>query len=105
MFDTKLRRQSIDRNDLFHGHIGGMDVMARSLLAAQRIFDIDELEQWRTARYARWNTADGNAIMNGDVTLADLHAQQMADESEPEPTSGRQEYLENLVARTVDRTI
>ena len=27
-FDAKLRRQSIDRTDLFHAHIGGMDTMA-----------------------------------------------------------------------------
>jgi len=32
MFDTKLRRQSLDRTDLFHGHIGGIDTLARSLL-------------------------------------------------------------------------
>jgi xylose isomerase len=29
-FDAKLRRQSIDRTDLFHAHIGGMDTMARA---------------------------------------------------------------------------
>ena len=33
-FDTKLRRQSLDRVDLFHAHIGGMDTLARSLLVA-----------------------------------------------------------------------
>ncbi len=31
-FDTKLRRQSLDRTDLFHAHIGGMDTLARALL-------------------------------------------------------------------------
>ncbi len=33
-FDTKLRRQSMDRTDLFHAHIGGIDTLARSLLVA-----------------------------------------------------------------------
>ena len=33
-FDAKLRRQSIDRNDLFHAHIGGIDTLARALLVA-----------------------------------------------------------------------
>ena len=33
-FDAKLRRQSLDRTDLFHGHIGGIDTLARSLLVA-----------------------------------------------------------------------
>ncbi|MGA1594865.1 MAG: xylose isomerase, partial [Ilumatobacteraceae bacterium] len=38
-FDAKLRRQSIDRNDLFHAHIGGMDTMARALLAAGAMWE------------------------------------------------------------------
>ena len=33
-FDTKLRRQSMDRTDLFHAHIGGIDTLARALLVA-----------------------------------------------------------------------
>jgi xylose isomerase len=33
-FDAKLRRQSIDRTDLFQGHIGGIDTLARALLVA-----------------------------------------------------------------------
>ena len=36
-FDAKVRRQSIDAIDLFHGHIGGMDVAARGLLAAEQM--------------------------------------------------------------------
>jgi len=35
-FDAKVRRQSIDAIDLFHGHIGAMDIAARALLAAER---------------------------------------------------------------------
>jgi len=30
-FDAKVRRQSIDAKDLFYGHIGGMDLLARAL--------------------------------------------------------------------------
>ncbi len=30
-FDAKLRRQSTDRTDLFHAHIGGIDTLARAL--------------------------------------------------------------------------
>ena len=36
-FDTKLRRQSMDRTDLFHAHVGGIDTLARSLLVAARL--------------------------------------------------------------------
>ena len=43
-FDAKLRRQSIDRTDLFHAHIGGMDTLARALLAAASILESGELD-------------------------------------------------------------
>jgi xylose isomerase len=33
-FDAKVRRQSVDPGDLFLAHIGGMDTLARALLAA-----------------------------------------------------------------------
>ena len=56
-FDAKLRRQSSDRNDLFHAHIGGMDTMARALLAAQSIIDDGELDRRLADRYAGWDTA------------------------------------------------
>lgn len=101
MFDTKLRRQSISRDDLFHGHIGGMDTMARSLLAAASM--IDELDVRRNARYAGWN--DEQRILDGEVTLQQLHDSVIADETfDPQPVSGRQEELENLVARHIERT-
>src|SRR5690606_9646209 len=36
-FDAKLRRQSIDPEDLFHAHIGGMDAFARGLKSAAKM--------------------------------------------------------------------
>ena len=47
-FDAKLRRQSIDRDDLFHAHIGGIDTLARALLVAA-----DMLEDGTPRRAAR----------------------------------------------------
>ena len=38
-FDAKLRRQSVDPVDLFHAHIGGIDTLARALLAAARLLE------------------------------------------------------------------
>ena len=100
MFDTKLRRQSIARDDLFHGHIGGMDTMARSLLAAASIIEDGELDRRRDERYAGWNGRDD--ILDGKVSLQQLHDAQM-DGPEPVGVSGRQEELENLVARHIER--
>jgi xylose isomerase len=99
-FDAKLRRQSIARDDLFHAHIGGMDTMARALLAASSILDDGELDRRRAERYAGWDRADDIA---GGASLQQLHDAQLDGGAEPAPGSGRQEALENLVAKHIDR--
>ena len=107
MFDTKLRRQSIARDDLFHGHIGAMDTMARSLLAAASIIEEGELERRRTERYAGWDAEQRilDAERDDAVSLQQLHDAVLADETfDPQPASGRQEALEHLVARHIERT-
>ena len=57
-FDTKLRRQSLDRDDLFHGHIGGIDTLARSLLVATQLIEDGALQRARESRYARMGRAN-----------------------------------------------
>jgi xylose isomerase len=101
-FDAKLRRQSIERDDLFHAHIGAMDTMARALLAAASIIESGELDAFRDARYAGWDGELGRSIMSGQATLASLHERAMG-LGEPSRASGRQEMLENLVARHIER--
>ncbi len=102
MFDTKLRRQSISRDDLFIAHIGGMDTMAKSLLAAHSIIEEGELERRRAERYAGWDTPTGSDLLSGRLTLQQVHDELIASGNEPEPVSGRQELLERLVARHID---
>jgi xylose isomerase len=99
-FDAKLRRQSIDRNDLFHAHIGGMDTLARALLAAASVLEAGELDAIRSERYAKWR--DAADVLDGAVSLQQLHDRQLQ-RGEPVRVSGRQEELENLVARYVER--
>jgi len=101
MFDCKLRRQSVSRDDLFVAHIGGMDTMARSLLVAQSIIDVGEIDDRRNARYAGW--ADAQDVLAGDVSLQQMHDDLLATEIEPAHVSGRQELLEGLVARHIER--
>ena len=102
-FDAKLRRQSIDRNDLFHAHIGAMDTMARALLAAHAILESGELDQRRHQRYTAWDGPLGQSIHNATTSLADLH-QRALGHSEPTPVSGHQEELENLITRHIEQT-
>ena len=101
-FDAKLRRQSTERDDLFHAHIGGMDTMARALLAAAALMEDGELSAFVAQRYGGWTAELGQAIAGGEHTLASLHARQL-DRDEPTRQSGRQEMLENVVARAIER--
>jgi xylose isomerase len=104
-FDTKLRRQSMDRSDLFHAHIGAMDTLAQSLLVAAALIEDGELEGEREARYAGWSGDLGTQIMSGDTDLVALEALVASGDVDPVPVSGRQEALENLVNRTIWRTV
>ena len=98
-FDAKVRRQSIDPMDLFHGHIGAMDVCARALLLAEQMILDGRLEEALKARYAGWDAAAGQDILAGRVSLGALAEQVLAKNADTKPVSGRQEYLENLVNR------
>lgn len=98
-FDAKLRRQSLDPQDLIAAHVGGMDVCARGLKAAAAMLADDALEAPRRARYAGWVTPEAQAMLRSD--LNSISARVMAGGVRPEPRSGRQEVLENIVNRYV----
>ena len=98
-FDAKLRRQSVEPDDLFHAHIGGMDTLARALLRAARLIECSDLERFVAERYAHWDGALGRAILAGERSLDDLEQYVLAERVDPRPRSGRQEMLENAVNR------
>ena len=100
-FDAKLRRQSVSRTDLFHSHIGGIDTLARSLLAAADMVEHGTLTVSRKERYAGWSNELGRAILSGAVTFTDLERRVAAGEIDPRPRSGRQELLEGAVNRRI----
>ncbi|MBX3598063.1 MAG: xylose isomerase [Rhizobiaceae bacterium] len=100
-FDAKLRRQSIDPQDLLIAHIGGMDCCARGLKAAARMIEDNALSGPLAERYAGWNSAEGKAMLSGKRTLEEVAERVFKEGIEPEPRSGRQEYLENVVNRYV----
>ncbi len=98
-FDAKLRRQSLDPEDLILAHAGAMDVCARALKAAHALLEDGALEANRQARYAGWDTPEAQAMLTSD--LASLEAKVRAEAINPQPRSGRQERLENLWNRFV----
>jgi xylose isomerase len=100
-FDAKLRRQSIDLADLFHAHIGGMDVLARSLLTADKMLSDGKLQGAVDARYKGWTEGLGREILERKLTLEQISERALKQKLDPKPRSGQQELLENLVNRYV----
>ena len=100
-FDTKLRRQSMDRTDLFHAHVGGIDTLARSLLVAAGMIESGVLERMRDERYAGWVGDLGRSILSGDALLEIVAGLVATGEIDPRPVSGRQELLENVVNQAI----
>ena len=97
-FDAKIRRNSTDMEDIFYGHIGGMDTFARALLIANDLMQNSELESWRKQRYASFDSGKGADFEKGALSLAELAAIGNAN-GEPKQISGRQELYENLINR------
>lgn len=98
-FDAKLRRQSLDAEDLIAAHVGGMDVCARGLKAAAAMIEDGGLEKALNERYAGWDTPEAKAMLESD--FASIADRVVAEGINPEPRSGRQEILENYINRFV----
>lgn len=101
MFDTKLRHQSIDPEDLFHGHIGAMDTIALSLKKAAAMIENDYLGQAVASRYAGWSSDLGQGITSGNFSLESLASYVEKNQLDPKPVSGQQELLENQVNKVL----
>lgn len=97
-FDAKIRRQSLDAEDLVVAHAGAMDVCARGMKAAAAMLEDGGLERMRAERYAGWERPEAQALLAGGLDEAYARAMRGP---EPQPRSGRQERLEAYVNRFV----
>ena len=95
-FDAKVRRESTDMQDLFIGHIGGMDAFAQGLVVAHALLTASPWEQWRKQRYASFDQGSGSEFAAGRLKLTELAAL-AAKQGEPRQVSGGQERYENLL--------
>jgi xylose isomerase len=100
-FDTKVRRQSLEEIDLFHGHVGAIDVLALSLQRAAALIENDRLEAFKRERYAGWDSSYGQNLLKGQLSLEEIAQQAFSQQIDPQPVSGRQEHLENLVNQAI----
>ena len=72
----------------------------RHAVAAAALVEAGPLDRARQERYAGWDGELGRRIMAG-ATLAELSESVQRDGLDPQPRSGRQERLENVVNRYV----
>jgi xylose isomerase len=96
-FDAKVRRESFEPVDLFHAHIGGMDAFARGLKTAVAIRKDGRLDKFVKDRYASWDSGIGAEIEAGKAGFTELEAYILKKGAIAPNSSGRQEYLENLI--------
>ena len=101
-FDAKLRRQSVNREDLFYGHIGGMDTISHGLLNAAALLEDGILVDTLTSRYSGWDGELGQEILTSNSSLTDLAQFVSKHDVSLQPSSGNQELLENTVARFIN---
>ncbi|MGU3575292.1 xylose isomerase [Brucellaceae bacterium C25G] len=100
-FDAKLRRQSLDPQDLLIGHIGAIDCCARGLKSAAKMIEDRALSTHLHERYAGWEKPQADNMLKGKMTLEEIATYVKTSRIEPQPVSGKQEYLENIVNRYV----
>ncbi|MEM5528216.1 xylose isomerase [Gammaproteobacteria bacterium AS21] len=100
-FDTKLRRQSMHSDDMLLGHVGAMDVVAKSFMNAAKMHEDAKLQAFVDDRYGKWQGVQAQQIMSGAIDLSTLSSEVEAGGINPTPVSGRQEMLENLVNRYI----
>jgi xylose isomerase len=99
-FDAKVRRASFELDDLFIGHIAGMDTFALGLKAASRLIEEGKLDRFVEDRYASYTAGVGKDIVDGNADFASLEAYILDRRLAPN-RSGRQEYLETLVTQAI----
>ncbi len=99
-FDAKVRRGSFDTIDLFHAHIGGMDTFARALEVAHKLVEDNALSRPLRDRYAGYSRGMGKKALQRKTTLTELEDWAVS-KGEPEPRSGRQELLENILNKYI----
>ena len=102
-FDAKLRRPSVDLEDLFIAHIGGMDAYALAFKLAREILADGKFEKFVADRYSSFDAGYGKDIESGKATFKSLEKLVLTKLGEPTLRSGKQEYLENLLMQYLHR--
>ena len=96
-FDAKVRRESFEPVDLFYAHIGGMDAFARGLKIAAAIRKDGRLAEFVKQRYSSGTAASGRRSRPARPASRNSKPTCSSKGDAAPNTSGRQEFLENLI--------
>jgi xylose isomerase len=99
-FDAKVRRQSFTAEDLVQAHIGGVDLCARAFLTAAKLIEDGSYDTLLVERYSGWQRPDAKAMLES-MTLEEIATKAEKDAIDPQPRSGKQEQIENLLMRSI----
>jgi xylose isomerase len=100
-FDAKVRRQSFTADDMIHAHVGGVDLCARAFLTAAKIVEQGTYDALLKERYSGWQDEDAQLMLSGRMSLDAIAEKALQQAVQPKPASGRQEQIENLLARAI----
>ena len=98
-YDSKVRRDSYDVEDMFHAHICGIDTWARGLRIAEKMIKDGTFTKFVKGRYASYDKGIGKEIESGKASLESLQKYIIAKGEAAPNKSARQEYLENVFNR------
>lgn len=101
-FDAKVRRGSFEADDLFLGHIAGMDTFAKGFKIASKIAADGKFDSFVADRYSSYTTGIGKDIVEGKVGFKELEKYSLT--STIKNKSGRQEMLESLLNQYIYET-
>ncbi|AQS05125.1 xylose isomerase [Clostridium beijerinckii] len=95
-FDSKVRRASFEKEDLFLAYIAGMDTFAKGLRVAYKLLENGDLEDFIKEKYSSFTEGIGKEIVEGKVGFKELEAYAL-NNNPIINKSGRQEMLESIV--------
>lgn len=94
-FDAKVKRQSIDLEDLVDAHASGIDAISKALLKAAELIEKGVLESLVKERYKKWHSPLGQKILH-EMSFEEIAAYAREHKHDPKPISGHQERIERL---------
>merc|ERR1712055_433260 len=91
----RVRRESTEPRDLFHGHIMAMDTFARALRNVARMISDGAFNRTFQQRYASYKSGFGERVEKSGVTLEECE-DYVRENGEPQSQSSHYEHYENM---------